>query len=121
MPDKKKPRKSKEKSREDRMYKHYKALKGHNSLEFVATRSCEGCVWSSWPHSHGYNKLTTPDHVWLTLATMHGYSIREVKDIVSRRRGWKPDKIKADRENAILVQQQTSDAIDKLMKEAGLR
>jgi hypothetical protein len=104
VPDKvKKPRRSKEKALADRVYKHYKAIKQYCDMEFVMTRYCMGCEWSTWPHSHGYNKLTTPDRDWNLLAQAHGLTVREVKDIVSRKRGWTPDKIMEDREHAIQV------------------
>ena len=89
MPDKeKKPRKSKRKALEDRVYKHYKALKRNWTSDFVPTRECEGCIWSTWPHWHGYRKMTTPNEDWLLLARTHGLTVREVKDIVTARRNW---------------------------------
>ena len=89
MPDKKKkPRKSPEKALADRVYKHYKAIKRGSQTEFIPTRKCEGCIWSTYPHWHGYRKMVTSDSDWLLLARTHGISVREVKDIVTSRRKW---------------------------------
>lgn len=122
MPDKKKkPRKSKEKALADRVYKHYKAIKRtYDGLEFIPTRHCASCIWSSFPHMHGYNKVVTPDSDWLLLARTHGLTVREVKDIVSKKRGWTPDRIMADREHAIKVLEDGRAAVDKLLKENGI-
>jgi hypothetical protein len=84
----KKPRKSKKRSVEQRVYRHYKALKRGSPIEFVPTSKCEGCIWSSWPHWHGYNKIVTSNSDWMILARTHGLTVREVKDIVSARRKW---------------------------------
>ena len=89
MPEKeKKPRKSKRKSKADRVYKHYKALKRGSPIEFVPVSRCESCEWSTWPHWHGYNKLVTTNQDWMILAREHGLTVREVKDIVSARSQW---------------------------------
>ena len=89
MPDKKKkPKRSKEQAKADRIYKHYKAMKRTWDKEFVRTTECEGCVWSSWPHWHGHNVLTTPNEDWLRLAHEHKMTVREIKDIVTARRDW---------------------------------
>lgn len=95
MPDKvKKPKRSKEQAKADRVYKHYKALKRTHNKEFIKTKDCESCEWSTWPHMHGFYKLSTTNGDWLFLAGMHNLSVREVKDIVTARRNW-------DRQEAI--------------------
>lgn len=123
MPDKvKKPRRSPEKALADRVYKHYKAIKRtYDGLEFVATSSCGGCAWSTFPHLHGYNKVIMPNSDWVLLARTHKLSVREVKDIVSKKRGWTPDQIMEDREQAIKVLEESAERVDKLLKEAGIR
>lgn len=104
MPDKKKRKKSKAESIADRVFKHYKAIKRTWDREWVKTRDCEGCIWSSYPHMHGYYKMSTPNSDWLLLAKRHKLSVREVKDIITSRRNW-------DREEAIKRHEQRLDFV----------
>jgi hypothetical protein len=81
-------------SSEQRIYAHYKSMKHHSPLEFVVTSHCgwlhPPCdsydQWSYYPHSHGYNKTTTSNEVWMRLARTHKKSVREIKDIVTAER-----------------------------------
>ena len=108
MPEKKKkPRKSKEKALADRVYKHYKAIKRNWTTDFVPTRKCENCVWSTWPHWHGYRKMVTPNEDWMLLARTHGISVREVKDIATARRKW-------TRKEAIERHEYTAELMEKI-------
>lgn len=121
MPDKvKTPRKSKEKALADRVYRHYKALKSNYKREWIATRTCSGCSWSTFQHLHGYNKIVTPNEDWLFLAKTHGISVREVKDIVTKKRGWTPDQIMEDREHEIKVLEESAANLEAFKKEHGL-
>lgn len=79
---------------EKRVFMHYKSLKHSSPLEFVVTKRCgwmnicgDDPYWRFFPHSHGYNKTTTSNDVWLRLARTHKMSVREVKDIVTKMRG----------------------------------
>lgn len=95
MPDKnKKPKRSKEEARAARLFKHFKALKRGSQREFVKTYDCESCTFSTWPHMHGFYKMTTTDGDWKFLAKRHKMSVREVKDTISEFRNW-------DREAAV--------------------
>ena len=90
MPDKKpKHRKSREESVAVRVYRHWKSLKMSSSLRWVKDYDCEGCFWSTWPHMHGHYETTTSNDVWKQLARAHKMKVREVKDIVTRRRNRK--------------------------------
>lgn len=87
-------RKSKQESLENRVYSHYRSLKRTCHFEWVTTSKCgwlnnckPGTEWVFFPHSHGYRKMVTPNSTWLILARTHKLSVREVKDIVTRKRG----------------------------------
>lgn len=78
-------------SLEQRVYAHYKSVKHWGPLEYVVTMEC-GWVnpcqgpFGYLPHTHGYNKTTTPNNVWLHLAHVHKIPVRQVKDIVTAER-----------------------------------
>lgn len=99
MPEKKKKRTGG--GLEERIYRHYKALKKPR-FEFVVTSKCgwlNDCratdgynhSFAYFPHSHGYRKMVGENTDWLILARTHKMPVRQVKDIISRKRGWKPD------------------------------
>lgn len=80
---------------EQRVFMHYKSLK--HEIVWVKDRDCdeshdyERPVDRGRPHMHGHYECSTPNAVWLRLARVHKMPVRQVKDIVSKKRGWKPD------------------------------
>ena len=117
MPDKKKKSKrSKAEAVADRVFRHYKRLKHKNDgsgIEFVPTRNCEGCTWSTWPHYHGYEKIVTSNDDWLLLARSHSLTVREVKDIISERRGYDAEDAAGKRENAIRITKESNEVLER--------
>jgi hypothetical protein len=84
---------------EQRVWMHYKSLKYAAPLELVEVPcdpeqfcemrdiyDCDGCI-ECGPHRHYIRKTTTPNWVWLRLARTHKMPVRQVKDIINKRRG----------------------------------
>lgn len=77
---------------EQRVWMHWKSLKSACTREFVWDIRCEepnehcpSPVWLS-PHGHGHYELRFPNDGWLRLARVHKMPVRQVKDIINKRR-----------------------------------
>jgi len=70
---------------EQRVWMHYKSLKRACTLEFVVDRVEDGLTPGGLVYGH--YELRMPNHLWLTLARTHKMKVRQVKDIISARRG----------------------------------
>jgi hypothetical protein len=75
---------------EQRVWMHWKSLKKFCELEFVWDKRCgwvSPCTADYYPHGHGHYELRMPNHLWLLLARRHKMPVRQIKDIINKRRG----------------------------------
>lgn len=68
---------------EDRVWKHWKALKGH--IVYRPDHVEDGLTPGGLVYGH--YEPTTPNSVWLLLAETHKMPVRQVKDTINERRG----------------------------------
>jgi hypothetical protein len=71
---------------EQRVWMHYRSLK---RVRFKVTGYSDGLTKNGIVH--GRMAAYTPNDVWLLLARRHRMPVRRIKDIVSARRGWRPE------------------------------
>jgi hypothetical protein len=80
---------------EQRVWMHWKSMKSACTREFVTDLHCtepnDECPDPDFflfsPHRHGHYELRFPNSGWLRLARVHKMPVRQVKDIINKRRG----------------------------------